>query len=303
MIELEGIPGTTPIGYMAALGLLRVLGEDQGLDVRLSWNHATPRLHGLDDREMLVEALTDHMQGRHTAYEWNWAKTAKGIMPDTFARACREANEQAERPERALMFLAAWGTDTCVTDDGLIRYTRLDMTSGQQRLIANLRSVAAALEDLQTGRKAFHSALFGGPYEDQSSFGWDPSTIRQHAHEPRAPTKLKPAGKSGWIWLAAESLAWHPVLPQGDRARTTGCEPLEGHGMSYFWGLWSVNTELGPDEARFLRSLDFHGLSCRSGIASLWSSAFDKSGNYTILLPASRINSTTRSTARETESW
>jgi len=291
MIQLEGIPGTTPIGFMAALGLLRVLGEDQGREVRLSWDHATPRLHGMAGREELLNALTSQIEGRHRDFEWNWADTAKGMTPDTYAQACRNAEQQATRPARALAFLAAWGTEASLNDKGLIRYTWLDMTSGRQRLIANLRSVAAFLEASRRARGAFESALFGGPYENQSSFGWDPATIRQHAHEARAPTDQKPAGKSGWIWLAAESLAWHPVLPRGDRARTTGCETLKSGGdMSYFWGLWSPKAELAPDEARMLRAMDFRALSRRPGVESLWASTIGKSGNYRILLPARRVH-------------
>ncbi|WP_435103729.1 type I-G CRISPR-associated protein, Cas3-extension family [Arhodomonas sp. AD133] len=294
MIELDGLPGTTPIGFMATLGLLRVLGEDQGLPVRLSWDQAKPRLHGLADREDLLSVLVTHMQGRHNDFEWNWADTAKGVTPENYSLACDEAAHRASSPRRALAFLSAWATDTSVTDDGLVRYTRLDMTSGRQRLIADLRKIAATLETPEEAEGAFHRALFGGPYEDLSSFGWDPATVRQHAHEPRAPTKVKPAGKSGWIWLAAESLAWHPVLPRSDRAVTTGCEVLEGQGMSYFWGLWSASAELGPEEVRFLRALDFRRLSRRMGVESLWSSTFGKSGNYTMLLPAQRTTGTRR---------
>ena len=113
--------------------------------------------------------------------------------------------------------------------------------------------------------------------------------IRQHAHEAKAPSRLKPAGKRGWIWLAAESLAWHPVLPRADRAPTTGWEAVDGAGVAYFWGLWSA-AALGPDEARMLRALDFRTLARRSGIESLWASTIGKSGKYSVLLPARRVH-------------
>lgn len=293
MIELEGVPGTTPIGFMAALGLLRVLGEDRELPVRLSWDHATPRLHGLEDRDELLKHLVAQMQGRHRDVEWTWAKTVKGnngVQPEAYAQACREAEAKSERPERALAFLAGWATDASVNEKGAVRYTRLDLTSGKQRLIDNLRAVAASLESTSKAQAAFETALFGGPFEHQSSFGWDPSAIRQHAHEARAPTSLKRAGKRGWIWLAAESLAWHPVLPDAGRTRTTGCEAVNEGGMAYFWGLWSADAELGPGEARMLRALDFRSLARRPGVESLWTSTIAKSGNYSVLLPARRVH-------------
>jgi hypothetical protein len=283
MLVLKGLSGASPIGFMTAVGLVRVLAEDRGLTVRLGWRNGLAVLEGIEE-EPLLDALTEHMQKRHEAYEWNWAPSAKRMRPEDYAEACR----QAAGDRRALAFLAAFATDTVLTDDGFIRSSRLDLTSGRQQLIADLKRLAEGLREVGEARNVFASALFGGSYERQASFGWDPVGVRSHAHEARAPTAPTPPGKRGLVWLAAEALALHPVLPVGGRAATTGCERIGQAGQSYFWPLWEEGM-LDLLEVRFLRALDFKSLSRRSGVSSVWASEFGSSGKYGMLLPARRV--------------
>ncbi|MFW6094705.1 MAG: hypothetical protein ACODAC_12085, partial [Pseudomonadota bacterium] len=205
-----------------------------------------------------------------------------------YSTACQEAGT-SENPRRALAFLAAFGTDGAITDDGRIRYTDLDLTSGRQKLIQDLRGLAKHLAEPDIARTAFRTALLGGSYQPQATFGWDPVAVRRHALESRAPNKSTPPGKPGLVWLAADALPLHPVLPHNGRTRTTGCEHIEGIGKAYFWGLWSDDAHLNIDEARFLRALDFPSLSERMGVVSLWASEVGRSGNYGALLPAARL--------------
>lgn len=284
MLRLTGIQGTSPIGYMAAIGLLRVLNQDLDQDVALDWDTGTPVLHGFTQSETLIDTLSGHMAQRCDAYEWTWTASSKKLPAADYAAHCKAA---AHNP-RALAFLAAFGTDTVLNDDGSIRTTRLDLTSGRQKLIADLRRLAANLSRPEDAASAFHTALFGGDYEDQPSFNWDPVSVRKHAYEHQAPSKTTPPGKRGVVWLAAESLALHPMLPDGNRARTIGCERIDDQGEHYFWGLWQ-GTALQIDEIRFLRALDFQRLKARPGISALWTSRFGKSGKYGILLPPRRI--------------
>jgi hypothetical protein len=282
MLILSGISGASPIGFMAAAGLLRVLAEDCGLIVRLGWRNGLAALEGVE-KETLLETLAAHMQKRHEAFEWNWAPSAKRMLPEEYARACRQAGSD----RRALAFLAAFATDTALTDEGYVRSSRLDLTSGRQQLIADLKRLAEGLADEGGARKGFTSGLFGGPYERQASFGWDPVGVRSHAHEARAPTVSAPPGKRGLVWLAAEALPLHPVLPSGNRASTTGCERIGG-GQAYFWPLWEEGM-LEISEVRFLRALDFGSLSRRRGVSSVWAADFGSSGKYGVLLPARRV--------------
>lgn len=283
MVELNGITEGSPIGFMAAAGLLRVLNEDRERDVGLSWESGHACLHGVADRDEVLSELTEHMAGRYKAVEWTWAPTAKRASPTDYRSACARAGSD----RRALAFLAAFATDTVLTDDGNVRPSRLDLTSGQQRLIGDLRKLAESLEPKEASRQAFERTFFERTYQQQPTFGWDPVAVRKHAHEARAPMLSKPPGRPGEVWLAAEALALHPVLPSGDRARTTGCERIGERGQCYFWGSWE-GAPLNIDEVRYLRALDLKALSRRAGIGAVWVSEFGSSGKYGMLLPATR---------------
>ena len=283
MVELNGITEGSPIGFMAAAGLLRVLNEDCDRDAALSWNGGHAVVQGLQDRDDLLAELAGHMKGRCKALEWTWVPTAKKVSPDDYRAAC----ERAAGARRALAFLAAFATDTVLTDDANVRPSRLDMTSGQQNLIADLRKLAESLEPEMSSRQAFEETLFQRTYRQQATFGWDPVAVRKHAHEARAPMLSKPPGRPGEVWLAAEALALHPVLPAGNRARTTGCERIGDRGQCYFWASWG-NTPLNVDEIRYLRALDVKAINRRSGVETVWASEFGSSGKYGMLLPAKR---------------
>ncbi len=276
MIELPGLSGASPIGFLAALGMLRVLVEDRGRDVRLAWRHGRAVLEGLELTEAIDE-LAANMAGRGDALEFTWADTTRGVTPEQY----RAAVAQAGGDRRALGFLAGWGTDTVVSK-GVIAGTDMDMTpvNKKQMLPRDLCELAP-----RVNRKALEIALLGGPYERQSPWGLDPASRRTGATEAKAPGKSKPPGKPGLIWLAIESIPLHPVLPtSATRTRTVGWRYMLAD--AYVWPLW--NAPLNLNEARLLRMLPVARLAGRPGVTEVWASIKDKTGMYTWLLPARR---------------
>ena len=274
MHDLYGMIASSPIGYLAALGMLRVLAADRNLKVRLGWKDGHGVIDGIDP-DTAISELVANMEGREKAFEFNWADTARKVGPDEYRRACGVAAGDL----RALGFMAGWATDTIVRN-GQIAVTRMDMTSGQQKLLRDLRGLAIKLT-----REHFVSALMGGPYEGQSSFGLDPIAVRSHAHEHQAPTKSKAPGKPGLIWLAFESIPIHPVVPVApNKPQTTGWRM--GREAAYVWPIWEGM--LGLEEVSLLRALPVNLLQNRSGIRELWSSRYGSSGKYGMLLPAQR---------------
>jgi hypothetical protein len=233
-LVLTGLPVASPIAFMAAIGLLRVCRQDHAVDARLSWSQTHARLHGIS-RETLIELLMGHMRGRSKAAEFNFTVTdEKGkVGPVNHLRAIppgdyRAAVASCRGDARALGFLAGFGTDGVVNDKGFVARTRLDFTSGQQKIVEEFRSLSAMLDPDARRPKLplktrIERSLFGGPYEEQSSFGWDPASLMTHAHQPVAPTDSATPGQPMTIWLAVESLPLHPVVSSGGRrAGTTG---------------------------------------------------------------------------------
>lgn len=288
-LELSGLHIASPQGFMAALGLLRVCTQDLGLDVRLSWSVSHAQLHGID-WPTLLEGMAAHMRGRSAAPEFNFPVTLEnglqapvsklsGIRPEDYRAA---AGSMHDNP-RALDFLAAFATDAVLTQKGYAARNRLDFSAGQQQFVPKIRSLADELDPASSGFEArLRNALFGGPYEDQHSFGWDPVAVRRHAYEAEAPTKSSPPSQLFCVWLAIESLPLHPVVPiSPSRAVTTGFS-----GNEYVWPQWGEPLTLG--EVRLLRQRPVDTLAELDGVLAIWRSAIASSGRYDTLSTAVR---------------
>jgi hypothetical protein len=255
--------------------MLRVLTRDRKIDVRVGWRRGRAFIEGLGP-ETIVAELTANMAGRHQAAEFNWADSPRKISPQAYRTACLDMAGD----ERAQGFMAGWATDG-VIKNGYIAPTRMDMTSGRQKLLKRLRALAAKI----TPRHLTH-ALAGGAYEGQSSFGLDPASARTHAHENKSPTKSKPPGKPGLIWLAFESIPLHPVFPvSGQNAYTTGWRD-DAAGSDYVWPIWDGVLTL--EDVYYLRTLPIEALTRRRGVREIWSSHYGSSGKFGIFLPAHR---------------
>lgn len=296
-IQLNGLAIASPIGFMAAMGLMRVLSEDCGLKPRLSWECGRAQLFDISP-ETLHQALLTHMQGRSEAPEFNFTvgdgsktlpvKHLREIRPDEY----RAAVDSMHGDPRALGFLAGFGTDAVVNKKGFIARTAFDFSSANQKLAKEFRRLAARLDPRQKTAKGKASpgallgaALNGGPYVEQHSFGWDPSTLMSHAHQAQAPTHSPtPTPGQPWlIWLAVESLPWHPVLPiDAERAQTVGWN----RSQAYFWPEW--RPALAAAELRLLRSRPVDTLRDLAGVSAIWRSMRVSGGKFGFFAPATR---------------
>lgn len=259
-LELSALHGHTPIGFMAALGLLRVLPSG----TLLSWNSSTQVacLHG-QQRQTLLEHLRQHMTGRSASAELHLADDVRKYAVDTF----RSEYERAEEPLASWM-RAWWREDG---KDGNTTPTDLCLTGGPQRMIKMARELAHALDPArkkgadQFVNAKFEEALFGPwRYEDDfASWGWDPATFRPGALTAAAPAGMKMAGVAAAYWLAWESL---PLFPCIHGEGTLG---FETRPRAWTWATWAEPLDLcavrallrQPREARALG-----GARYRSGI-------------------------------------
>lgn len=294
-IDLIGLRIASPQGFMAALGLLRVCGQDLGLDIRLSWPAGYARLHGID-WPALLDGMTTHMRGRSEATEFNFKVTQDDgsqadvsklnrIRPADYRAA---ANSMRDNP-RALAFLAAFATDAVVSKSGFVTPNSLDFSAGRQEFVDNIRYLAKTLappRDKKTIETRLHKVLFGEPYEKikKLRFGWDPVAVRRHACEAAAPTDSDPPCQPFSVWFAIEALPLHPVLPVSPhRAETTGFD--EDH---YVWPQWLEPLTL--EEVRLLRQRPVDTLEKLEGVQAIWRSAIAKCGRYRTLSTAERTS-------------
>ena len=293
--RLPGLVASTPLGFMAALGLLRVLGEDRGLSVGLRWDDDVAVVVDLCLNEVLAH-LTEHLRGRARAPEFNlqFEGGCRDHVRELTALEYRRLAERFGGDRRALDFLSGYGTDTVLDEGGMhgrIARTQLDMTSGQQKFLAKVRELGELVDDSMPGADAaavierLRTGLLGGPPEPGvHSLGWEP--IPEHAHHAQAPTHMAPLGHAARLWLAVEALACHPVLPiTPQRARTVGF----GDDGAYWWPTWTMPASIS--EARLLRLRPVRSLGLAEGISGLWRAERRSVGKYGCFRPAARTRS------------
>jgi len=260
-IVLRGLDGTNPLGYLAALGVLRVLSE-RGHDARLGWRlrDAWRPVLGLPggSEQRLIEELTSDLEAwRRSApelelsYEKTTKKTTQTIHElkpppevfQAFASAARARAIEGSRrwADHAAGFAAAH-VDLGVDNSGQTKPTALHFMAGNQLFLAAVRSLVAELEEPDLEEGCF------GPWRydrELPVLRWDVlAGERDYALRASDPSGDKTTGIPGADWLAFRAMPYFPVMLRNGRAATTG---FEGSGKKYtfYWALWSPMVDVG----------------------------------------------------------
>ena len=234
-LDLPPLLGNMPVGFMAAVGLLRVVSAE----ARLSWDPITQcaRLDGID-RDALLDHLVEWMKGRADSPELQLADDVRGTTPERYREIVSGASDAT----------LAWVRALWREDGNEIAPTRLCLTGGPQRMIKMARELAGKLDpDKVRGgakhvREKFVEALFGPwVYADEvASWGWDPATYRPGARTATEPSKTKLSGVAAAYWLAWESLPCFPNMPGRG---TLGFE-YRPKARAWTWTTWSVPLDI-----------------------------------------------------------
>lgn len=262
---LPGPDGGNPLGFLTALGTLRVatlLWPER--DPRMGWTrHGTgwrPVLEtevqiGPDD---LVTGLHGYLRSgqrpgkegdpkpevsfSHLTFDKNTTK----IEQQDFAELAAEAAETALTDPGPAAFLAAIACDGCVADDGFVEDTALRTMSGSghQHFLGTMLNLVGEVEPDHVRS----SLLEPWRYQDPSkslSMRWDPNDLSRYAlrwNDPSSTSTRAAGSMLGANRLAVEAVPLFPTAPVFRRGRptlaTTGFdmrrEPL------WTWPIWTV---------------------------------------------------------------
>lgn len=238
-LTLTGLDGSNPLGFLAALGVLRVVdgwARARGGSPALRWQDDGgwhPRLRGVDDIDRLVRVVIEDAatwaEDDALALAWN----DDGLCPPEDASAERdlkpppavmrhylEVVAEGCHPDhrRAADTVAAYGTEVAVDNNGNVKPTALHFTAGQQTFLS---MVATLREGLRP--EHVHEALVG-PWRGVGTLptlAWDAGAARLYALRASDPSKEKRGGNPGADWLAFVGLAAFPVHAR-PRARGRG---------------------------------------------------------------------------------
>jgi hypothetical protein len=294
-IELVGLDGGNLLGYLAALGTLRVLTlAEPRAEVRMRWADKEwwvpvvchSRVATQDD---LIGALAQRVCGRSSINPaWDIGNDLTLAMADFRAhleKACASAPEE----RGAADFLAAFGSDALGSRSkkGQISDTEfLTMSgAGHQHFLGFMRELAEG-----TAAEHLRRALLGPwDYADgRPSLRWDAADYRPHALRAEDPSGDPIRTMRGANRLAVEALPLFPTVPERAVLRTVGFKDRDA-GTEVTWPIWSEPLSLNV-VASLLACEDIqeagHSTVARRGVAQVFRAKRFTDGQYRNFSPA-----------------
>lgn len=276
---LTGLRASEPIGFLAALGALRIVSRIKAqVDVRLGWSDQAgwpARLTSDKALEAgrLIELLLDHMRGRYRApmfsgcvtpgqEPWDDVKVPTAEFTELLRRVRVETSIDSREP--ADLFTALGSELATISNRDVVKPSALHMTSGQQAFLSTLRELGSSLDpDEELPRwagggpdVAFREAVFAEPNgwraaDAFSAMGFDPNREAVYALSASAPTDVGARCTRAAVWLAVEAIPFFPCVPYPPRLWTRG---FDRRATRFRWPIWDgelsingVRTVLGID--------------------------------------------------------
>jgi hypothetical protein len=248
-IQLVGVDGSNPLGFLAALGLLRVFhGVKLGFSEDGSFRAF---VEGFDKSESdLATLISDDAKGakdKNAPWRFTYTKAATKKQgpqevadlkppPDDFKRflaTCVEAWLSGN--EEAAGYAAAYGTDVAVDGKGNTKPTAFHFTAAQQTFLGAVEGIRTSVT-----QEWVKKSLFEGHGERSgSNLRWDPASERNWALMANNPSGDGTRVDAPLEWLAFRGLPLLPSFPRGARIITTGVVG-RGDDMTFTWPLWLV---------------------------------------------------------------
>ena len=268
---LGGLDGGNPLGFLAAVGTLLVLGDRRDCPdntARLGWKDTSEGWRpvlvgcGADEGEICAAAyrmltgVSDVILdiGKYTAYD-DRKKKNEGVNKfpfgaDRFAAVLDDSTDRGPERRRDADFLAGFGTEIHPDrQTGDFQCTGFKMVrSGdakRQGMLHYAKMIRQSVDDHAIKRTLFERWDYAdGGY----SLRWDPIENQAYALRWRDPSKSTLADGPGTMiaanCLAFEALRLMPCVAVGTKARTTGFQEL-GRRRRFVWPIWTpcVNAE------------------------------------------------------------
>jgi len=252
-IQLVGVDGSNPLGFLAALGLLRVVpGAKLGFAEDGSFRAFVDVLDKSEsDLASLIAADADAAANERAPWRFTYTKAATKKQgpqevadlkppPDDFKKflaACIEVWLTGN--DEAADYAAAYGTEIAVDGKGNTKPTAFHFTAAQQTFLGAVEGIRASVT-----QEWVETSLFQGHGERPgSNLRWDPGAERNWALMANNPSGDGTRVDAPLEWLAFRGLPLLPSFPRGLRIITTGVVG-RGDDMTFTWPLWSIPASL-----------------------------------------------------------
>jgi hypothetical protein len=250
-IRLTGLDGSNLLGYLAALGTLRVLSTDRGgADVRLGWSQNgawTPEIHhsAIATPGGLLDALEKRVCGADSVNPaWNIGNDLT-LSAGELRECLLDGLSKCSKDQRAAVdFLAAFGSEAIGSGPKKEQMSDTEFRTmsgaGHQHFLGFMKELAEA-----TSREHLQRALFEAwDYADgRPSLRWDPADYRPHALRAEDPSGDPIKTMRGANRLAVEALPFFPTIPVGRQLHTVAFEDRDRE-PEVTWPIWREPIEV-----------------------------------------------------------
>lgn len=253
-IPLAGVYGSNPLGFLALLGLLRIVpGTKLSFAADGSFQAFLDEFEG-DKSDLATLVVNDATKAGDENAPWRFTYTKaatkkKGAQPvadlkpppadfKNFLADCVQVWVTGNG--EAVAYAAAYATDVAVDEKKVnTKPTAFHFTAANQTFLGIVEDIRASLS-----KDWVEQALFTGHAEKPgSNLRWDPGAQRDWALMANDPTDEGTRVNAPVEWLAFRGLPLLPTFPQGTTIITSGVAGRGNH-MSFTWPLWSVPSSL-----------------------------------------------------------
>lgn len=246
-IALSGLNGANPLGFLAAVGLLRLMRQ-KNAEARLGFlsdGSFQPFVEGFNgDLSALVADDAARAAGRQTwclEYEKQEKRGVKVVADlkapltifEKFLTDCIE--HWLRGVGDAVAYAAAFGTNVAVDGKGNTKPTAFHFTAANQQFLATVEAIRASV----THEWVKLSLFEGHAVRSGLNLRWDPAAGRNWALMANNPNIDGTSVDAPLEWLGFRGLPLFPSFPYGTRIITTGVSG-RGNDMKMIWPLWSI---------------------------------------------------------------
>jgi hypothetical protein len=256
-LPLRGLNGSNPLGFLAALGILKVLSEwFPQRDFRLHWKQEAHYIAVLSANRLPLNFMA---VSRYLAVRLRKLPSPnsdehlpRNLNKWTNAQfrqfALNAASKAKEGDQRLAQFAAAFSVDGLVLPEEEIEDSALRTVSGsgRQDLFPTLEGLRTQTMDSHLRRTLFASWDYA---DERLSLRYDPIEDRRHALRWTKPADEPSRTMWGANRLAVEAWVLFPTAPVSGQLRTTGFTK-----NLFNWPIWE--TPLSLDTIRSLLALE-----------------------------------------------
>ena len=247
---LEGLDGSNPLAFLAALGTIRTLTLSLPEETaRMSWEEHQgawrPRVWCslVNDRESLLERLENALaeaNSRASFYIGDNLNLAATEFRSHLLKSIENAQSLTNATARINTdFLAAFGSEVITNDDGTMQDTALRTMSGagHQHFLKFFRELVS-----KTNADHLRRTLFlKWDYADEGrgmNLRWDPLDDRRYALRWEDPSGDPVKTMRGANRLAIEAMPLFPTMPVSGELATTAFAGKGARSTFFTWPIW-----------------------------------------------------------------